>query len=250
MKRAFVYFGFLSTAIFVSNVALAQVFGGETSAQSSTPSFQAEKAKTQSPAANAQAMPSSSLKKSAPTAQPASATQANTIKQEAQSEETSSTEETLEEEQAASDTGENFIPTGEMKAPVLPENVQTRSVAGPGHVGIERETEDNGGIFFYYTDFYIDRSIEDMISCSIRFVLYTTLSQKLTNISLRLTWPNLSTKLSFNDVQPENNYYKNYTFFGSGCYSMDKLPNVTINRCRLKGKSQQQCANLFHLTEE
>jgi len=54
-------------------------------------------------------------------------------------------------------------------------------------------------------------------------------------------WKN--TVLSFNSVTPQVEYHYTYSLLGDGCYSMDKAPNIVINRCRVKGMSQQVCAS-------
>lgn len=108
------------------------------------------------------------------------------------------------------------------------------------------EDEEKEAIYIYYKDFKMVRGI-GRIACDVRFVLVTKLSETLSSISMRLVWPNLATKLTFDRVKPgEENYY-DYRFYGDGCYSMDKLPNVTVNRCRLKGRSQKDCASLVQL---
>lgn len=102
---------------------------------------------------------------------------------------------------------------------------------------------DDTLIFLYYTDFSVDKTLSGTIMCSVRFVMLTTLNSRLTNLSARLKWPGMETTISFNSVNPNEETYFDYTLLGEGCYSMDKLPNIVVNRCRVKNMSQQECAS-------
>lgn len=79
--------------------------------------------------------------------------------------------------------------------------------------------------------------------CNVRFNIMTTLDRKLNNLSVRLKWPKLETTLSFISVNPNEQTYLSYTLLGEGCYTMDKLPNIVVNRCRVKNMTQQDCAS-------
>lgn len=102
--------------------------------------------------------------------------------------------------------------------------------------------EDNELIFLYYEDFEITHGFGGSVGCNVKFVVVTSLNMRLSNLSVKLKWPDISTSLSFDDVNPNIKTYYNYALFGEGCYSMDKIPNIVVNRCRIKGISQQACA--------
>jgi len=53
----------------------------------------------------------------------------------------------------------------------------------------------------------------------------------------------MTTTLSFANVAPNTPTAYNYTLMGDGCYTMDKMPNIIVNRCRVKGLSSAQCAD-------
>lgn len=97
-------------------------------------------------------------------------------------------------------------------------------------------------IFLYYENFEITRGFAGNVGCNVKFVVTTTLNERLSNLSVKLKWPDITTSLSFDDVNPNIATYYNYALFGEGCYSMDKIPNIIVNRCRIKGMSQQNCA--------
>ena len=114
-----------------------------------------------------------------------------------------------------------------------------RRVYGPG----EKQTEEESLIFLFYKDFNINQTMSGMVMCDVRFSVLHTLDNNINNLSFRLKWPNMETTLSYNDVEPNTETYFDYTLVGDGCYSMDKIPNVIVNRCRAKGLSQSACAN-------
>ena len=109
--------------------------------------------------------------------------------------------------------------------------------------GEQPSAEDESLIFLFYKDFKISRTMGGMVMCDVRFIVLHTLENKINNLSFRLKWPAMETTLSYNEVMPNTETYFDYTLVGDGCYSMDKIPNVIVNRCRVKGLSQSACAN-------
>lgn len=105
-----------------------------------------------------------------------------------------------------------------------------------------KKKQDQELIMMYMKDFKIYRSPSGQTRCSVQFAIVTTLPVKLSNISYRLQWPKMDTVLSFSNVEPQVENHFNYSLLGDGCYSMDRSPNIVINRCRAKGMSQRACA--------
>lgn len=105
-----------------------------------------------------------------------------------------------------------------------------------------KKKQDQELIMMYMKDFNIYRSPSGQTRCSVQFAIVTTLPVKLSNISYRLQWPKMDTVLSFSNVEPQVENHFNYSLLGDGCYSMDRSPNIIINRCRVKGMSQRACA--------
>lgn len=104
------------------------------------------------------------------------------------------------------------------------------------------EVADVSSIFLFYDNFSVRRGLSGDVTCSMRFIVMTTLDRKLNSLSVKLKWPNMETALNFNDVAPNIENYFDYTLVGDGCYSMDKIPNVIVNRCRVARMSQEECA--------
>lgn len=105
------------------------------------------------------------------------------------------------------------------------------------------KVKSEGFIYLYYSDFSVRKMMSGSMSCDVKFEIVTTLDRRLNSLAIRLVWPNMQTPLTFLDVNPNQKYQMPYTLLGEGCYSMDKIPNIVVNRCRVKGMSQEECAN-------
>ena len=98
-------------------------------------------------------------------------------------------------------------------------------------------------IFLYAENFRISSLMKNMTVCDVRFVVLANLDKKISQLDVKLLWPDMTTTLSFSNVMPNTPTYMDYTLMGDGCYSMDKMPNIVVNRCRVRGMSAVDCAN-------
>lgn len=129
------------------------------------------------------------------------------------------------------------------------EQVKTPSVVQFRFVNGEVIADTKPKIMLYMRDFKVARNLNGRPSCTMRFYILSSAPEKITNISYRLKWPNIETALSFDDVAPNTPTFFDYALLGNGCYSMDKAPNIIVNRCRIKGMSQRQCADAIQWME-
>lgn len=97
-------------------------------------------------------------------------------------------------------------------------------------------------IFLFYDQFKINHAYGNFITCDVRFNIVSNLNRELAQLDVKLVWPEMTTTLSFDSVPPNTLLYYNYTLLGKGCYSMDKAPNIVVNRCRAKGMTSSECA--------
>ncbi len=81
--------------------------------------------------------------------------------------------------------------------------------------------------------------------CSAVFHVKSTLNVPISNVSFRLKWPNMETPLSFDGIPAGGSTSKSYMLLGKGCYEIDTPPTVIVNRCRVKGITQEACTNLI-----
>lgn len=137
-----------------------------------------------------------------------------------------------------------FIPEGELyrlNTPTLDGSVR----GGQAFV----EVDDKGrmkkvdNIFLFYDNFKVTNYLSNTASCDVRFNILSNLDQKISKLDIKLVWPEMTTTLSFANIQPNTQTYYNYSLLGNGCYNMDKAPNIIVNRCRVKGMTASECAN-------
>ncbi len=107
---------------------------------------------------------------------------------------------------------------------------------------IPPEDENQNIIFLSMKDFKMLRLASSSISCTMRFTILTNLKHNVNSIDLRLKWPKMNTTLSFENVIPNQATYIDYGLLGEGCYTMNRVPNIEVNRCRSKGLSQTECS--------
>ena len=98
-------------------------------------------------------------------------------------------------------------------------------------------------ILVYYDNYNVTQGIDGMTRCSIRIFVLNDLEQKINNFGFQLKWPKLTASVQMNQLNPGVRTYKDIALLGDGCFSMDKTPTIEINRCRVKGLSQEACAD-------
>lgn len=140
---------------------------------------------------------------------------------------------------------EFFVPLSEIN-----ERLNTPTVDGSPRGGQAFVMFDEKGnvkkvtnIFLFYDNFKIHHSFSNYTTCDVRFNIVSNLDRKLSQFDVKLVWPDITTTLSFEDINPYTQTYYNYTLLGEGCYSMDKAPNIVVNRCRAKGMTSSECAS-------
>lgn len=144
----------------------------------------------------------------------------------------------------AQQEGATFVPGGGLDVMLIPTEDGTKR-GGAAVVEIDKEGNSRRAekIFLYYDNFKISGYMKDVPGCDVRFFILTNLDKKLVQLDVKLVWPEITTTLSFADVMPNTPTYMDYTLMGNGCYQMDKMPNIVVNRCRVRGMSSVDCAN-------
>ncbi len=100
-------------------------------------------------------------------------------------------------------------------------------------------------ILVFYEDFKISRTLSGQVSCSMKLSVLPLTQNKLSQLSIQLVWPEITSSSNFYDVPPYVKHYKKIALMGEGCYSIDKVPNIVSNRCRIKGMTSEECASLL-----
>ena len=104
-------------------------------------------------------------------------------------------------------------------------------------------SHSNSKIMLYYRNFKIDTTPSGRIMCDFDIVIHNSTQYKINTLNMQLVWPSIKTSASFYDVEPRQENYLPMTLLGKGCYSMDKVPNIVVNLCRIKGMSGEECSS-------
>ena len=76
-----------------------------------------------------------------------------------------------------------------------------------------------------------------------RIYVLNDLQDRINSLGVKLKWPEISTTVQMNRVNPGVRTYSDIMLLGDGCYTMDKAPTIEVNRCRVKGMSEDECAD-------
>lgn len=111
-------------------------------------------------------------------------------------------------------------------------------------VGNELVVDDNARtILISYENYQINQSFDNWVRCSLRVYVLNDLTERVTNFSFKLHWPDIDASVQMNRLNPGVRTYKDIVLLGNGCFNLDKTPTIEVNRCRVKGMSQEQCAD-------
>ena len=105
------------------------------------------------------------------------------------------------------------------------------------------KNDDDRKVLIYYENYKVEKGMDNLVRCSMRIYVLNDLTERINNLSFKLIWPEISTSLQMARINPGVRTYQDIMLLGNGCFSMDKTPTLEINRCRVKGKTEEQCAN-------
>ena len=110
-----------------------------------------------------------------------------------------------------------------------------------GEVSFDDNNKRN--VLIYYDNYQIHRGFDKLIKCTIRVYVLNDLPEKITSLAFKLKWPDISTNVAMNQLQAGVTTYTDLMLLGEGCLKLDKTPTIEVNRCRIKGMSQEACAD-------
>ena len=110
-----------------------------------------------------------------------------------------------------------------------------------GEVILDEEKERS--ILIYYDNYQVHRGLDEYVRCSMRIYVLNDLKEKISSLGFKLYWPEISTSIQMNQLNPGVRTYKDIMLMGDGCFALDKAPTIEVNRCRVKGMSQEKCAD-------
>jgi hypothetical protein len=103
--------------------------------------------------------------------------------------------------------------------------------------------DDERKILVSYDDFSVSRGMDNLVRCKMRIYVLNDMTERLNSFGIKLIWPEITTAINLVKVNPGVRTYRDVMLLGDGCFSMDKNPTIEVNRCRVKGKTEEQCAN-------
>lgn len=108
---------------------------------------------------------------------------------------------------------------------------------------VTADDPENRKVLVYYDNYQIHRGFDKFLKCSIRVYVINDLKENITSLGFRLKWPDISTAVEMRQVKRGAKTYTDLMLLGDGCLHLDKTPTIEVNRCRVRGLSQQQCAD-------
>lgn len=110
-----------------------------------------------------------------------------------------------------------------------------------GKVSVDHDKQRS--VLIFYDNYQIHRGFDKMIKCTIRVNVLNDLPEKITALGFKLKWPDIMTSVEMNQVKPGVTTYTDLMLLGEGCLKLDKTPTIEVNRCRVKGMRQEDCAD-------
>ncbi|MBR3501944.1 MAG: hypothetical protein IKO06_03460 [Alphaproteobacteria bacterium] len=157
-------------------------------------------------------------------------------------------EQQSEEENEAPAVKKNFSSTEEKKKynNSSPKVVSFKIINGEMVLDEDKERS----ILVYYDNYQVHRGLDEYVRCSIRVYVLNDLRDKISSIGFKLYWPEISTAIQMNQLNPGVRTYKDIMLMGDGCFALDTTPTIEVNRCRVKGMSQDKCADAVRWYEK
>ena len=103
--------------------------------------------------------------------------------------------------------------------------------------------DDERKILISYDNYKVEKGLDGIVRCSMRIYVLNDLTTHISNLAVKLKWPEISTNVQMNKVNPGVKTYMDVMLLGDGCLSMDKTPTIEVNRCRVKGMSEEKCSD-------
>ena len=98
-------------------------------------------------------------------------------------------------------------------------------------------------ILVYIENYKVNKGYDGIARCSMRVYVLNDLEERVNNLGFKLIWPEIRTSIQMVKLEPGVKSYNNIMLLGNGCFSIDKTPTLEVNRCRVKGKTEEQCAS-------
>ena len=108
---------------------------------------------------------------------------------------------------------------------------------------VDFDSDDKRSILVYYDNYQIHRGFDKMVKCTIRVYVLNDFKEQITSLGFKLKWPDIATSVEMSQLKPGVSTYTDLMLLGEGCLHLDKTPTIEVNRCRIRGISQETCAD-------
>ena len=108
------------------------------------------------------------------------------------------------------------------------------------------DDDDKRDVLVWYENFKVSRGIDGITRCSMRIFVLNDLHERITSLGIKLIWPDIRTNVNMVKINTGVKTYSDVVLMGDGCFTMDKTPVVEVNRCRVKGMTEEKCAEAVH----
>lgn len=103
--------------------------------------------------------------------------------------------------------------------------------------------DDDRKILISYDNYKVEKGLDGIVRCSMRIYVLNDLTTHISSLGVKLKWPQISTNVQMSKLNPGVKTYMDVMLLGDGCLSMDKTPTIEVNRCRVKGMSEEECSD-------
>ncbi|MBO6281996.1 MAG: hypothetical protein J6N49_05660 [Alphaproteobacteria bacterium] len=111
---------------------------------------------------------------------------------------------------------------------------------------IEFEDNTDRKVLVWYENYNVIKGMDGMVRCSIRVYVFNDMVERISSLGFKIIWPGISAGISMNKVNPGVRTHVDTLLLGDGCFTMDKTPVIEVNRCRVRGMSEDKCADAVH----
>lgn len=113
-----------------------------------------------------------------------------------------------------------------------------------GKLEIDDNTERK--ILVWYEDYKLIKGMDGIVRCSIRVYVFNDMVKRISNLGFKIIWPDIRAGINMTKVNPGVRTYIDTMLLGEGCFKMDTTPVIEVNRCRVRGMSEEKCADAVH----
>ena len=111
---------------------------------------------------------------------------------------------------------------------------------------VEFEDNKNRKVLVWYENYNVVKGMDGFVRCSIRVYVFNDMVERISSLGFKIIWPGVRAGINMSKVNPGVRTHVDTMLLGDGCFTLDKTPVIEVNRCRVKGMSEDKCADSVH----